>query len=212
MFDKIKEKVIEFLWENSSHDLDHTMRVHDMCMYIWKQEWADLEILKIASLLHDIWRPKQFETKWKICHAEYWSILAKDILEELWLETKKINKVIHCISTHRFRKWNTPESLEAKILFDSDKLDSIGAIWIWRAFMYASESWAKVHNDENINILETQEHTPEDTAYREYIFKLRNVKDKLFTKTAHDLAKKRNQIMIDFFENLNNEVWWIKYL
>ena len=212
MFDKIKEKVIEFLWENSSHDLDHTMRVYDMCMYIWKQEWADLEILKISSLLHDIWRPKQFETKWKICHAEYWSILAKNILEDLWLETDKINKVIHCISTHRFRKWKIPESLEAKILFDSDKLDSIGAIWIWRAFMYASEVWAKVHNDEDINILETQEHTSEDTAYREYMFKLRNVKDRLFTETANNLAKKRNQVMIDFFENLNNEVWWIKQL
>ena len=40
MFDKIKEKVTEFLWSNSSHDLDHTMRVHDMCVYIWEQEWA----------------------------------------------------------------------------------------------------------------------------------------------------------------------------
>ena len=138
--------------------------------------------------------------------------MAKEILEDLWLESDKIDQVIHCISTHRFRKWKTPESLEAKILFDSDKLDSIWAVWIWRAFMYASEVWAKVHNDEDVDILETQEHTPEDTAYREYMFKLRNVKNRLFTETAHNLAEKRNKVMKDFFENLNNEVWWIKKL
>ena len=212
MFEKIRDKVAEILWWNSSHDIDHTIRVYDMCLYIWELEWADLEILKIASLLHDIWRPKQHETKWKICHAEYWAKLAKSILEDLWLGKEKINSVIHCISTHRFRKWNMPETLEAKVLFDADKLDSIWAVWIGRAFMYANEVWAKLHNDENIDIENTEEHWPQDTAFREYLVKLIKVKDKLFTKTAKKMASKRQKIMIKFFENLNDEVWWIKKL
>jgi len=175
-------------------------------------EWADLEILKLSSLLHDIWRPRQHETNWKVCHAEYWSMLAKQILEEIWYENEKINHVIHCISTHRFRRWNTPETLEAKVLFDADKLDSIWAVWIGRAFMYANEVWAKLHNDENVDIENTEEHWPEDTAFREYLVKLIKVKDKLFTKTAKKMASKKQKIMVEFFDNMNEEVWWIKKL
>jgi len=212
MFEKIKQQIDKYFDKNSSHDLDHTMRVYDMALYIWKNEWADLEILTMASLLHDIWRPKQYETKGKICHAEYWSILATDILKKLWVENNKIDHVVHCISTHRFRRGKTPETLEAKILFDADKLDSIGAVWIWRAFMYANEVWARLHNDERIDIEDTQEYWPEDTAYREYVFKLIKVKDKLFTNTAKKMAKKKHETMIKFFDSLNNEIWGIKKL
>ena len=95
----MKEKIIEYmenmLWKSgSSHDIDHTLRVRDLCMKIWEIERADLEVLEIAALLHDIWRPKEFETKWKICHAEYWAALAKDFLENQWLEQEKINKIL----------------------------------------------------------------------------------------------------------------------
>ena len=212
MLDKIKNKVQEILWWHSSHDLDHTMRVHDMCVYIWKKEWANIEILRIAALMHDIGRPKQHESKWKICHAEYGTMLSKVILEKLKLKDEKIDKILHCISTHRFRKWNLPESLEAKILLDADKLDSMWAVWIWRAFMYANEVWARLHNDESIDILSTEEHWPEDTAYREYMFKLSKIKDRLFTNSARKIAEEKNKIMVTFFDSLNNEVWWIKKL
>lgn len=212
MLNKIKKEINKYFDKNSSHDLDHTMRVHDMCLYIGKKEWADLEILEISSLLHDIWRPKQHETKGKVCHAEYWAILAKEMLEKFWLEKEKTDHVVHCVSTHRFRKWGTPETLEAKILFDADKLDSIGAVWIWRAFMYANEVWARLHNDENTNIEKTEEHGPEDTAFREYMFKLIKVKDKLFTETAKKIAKEKQETMIKFFDSLKKEVWDIKKL
>ena len=212
MLDKIKEKIKHFFEWNNSHDMDHTMRVHDMCLYIWEKEWADIEILQIASLMHDIGRKKQHETKWKVCHAEYGTKLANEILSKLWIEENKKNQILHCISTHRFRRWNEPKSLEAKVLFDADKLDSIWAVWIWRAFMYANEVWARLHNDEWINVETTQEHGPEDTAYREFEVKLKKVKDKMFTETWKKLAERKHKIMIDFFENLKDEVRNIKDL
>ena len=152
LINSMKYKIIEYmthmLWDHwSSHDIDHTLRVRNLCMKIWEAEWADLEILEIAALLHDIWRPKEFETKWEICHAEYWAQLAKDFLEHLWLPQDKIDSIVYCISTHRFRKWKTPETLEAKILFDADKLDCIWAVGIGRAFMCAWEIGAKLHNE-----------------------------------------------------------------
>ena len=212
MIEKIKNEVKKIFKGNSSHDMDHTMRVYDMCLYIWKKEWADLEILKMAALLHDIWRPKQHETMWQTCHAEYWTFLSKWILKKLDINNEKMDKVLHCISTHRFRKWNNPQTIEAKVLFDADKLDSIWAVWIWRAFMYANEVWAKLHNEEYVDVEKTEEHWPEDTAFREYLVKLIKVKDKLFTKTARKLAIKKQKIMIKFFDSLNEEVWGIKNL
>ena len=208
MKDKIIEYMINMLWNSgSSHDVDHTMRVHDLCMKIWKAEWADLEILEIASLLHDIWRPKEFETKWEICHAEYWANLAKEFLQNLWLEQDKVDNVVYCISTHRFRKWNPPETLEAKILFDADKLDCIWAIGIGRAFMCAWELWAKLHNDKWVDVENTPEYSKDDTAYREYVVKLSKIKDKMFTQTWKSLAEKRHKIMETFFDELLDETW-----
>lgn len=210
MLKHIKEKIKHFFEWNNSHDLDHTMRVHDMCIYIWNKEWANIEILQISALMHDIGRKKQHETKGKVCHAEYGTKLADEILSELGIEENKKNQILHCISTHRFRKWNEPQSLEAKILFDADKLDSIWAVWIGRAFMYANEVWARLHNNVGTKIEETEEHWPEDTAYREFEIKLKKVKDRLFTESAKKIAEKKHKIMVDFFENLNDEVWNIK--
>ena len=206
----MKEKIIEYmenmLWNSgSSHDIDHTLRVRDLCMKIWKAEWADLEILEIAALLHDIWRPKEFETKWKICHAEYWANLAKDFLQNLWLEQDKVDNIVYCISTHRFRKWNPPETLEAKILFDADKLDCIWAVGIGRAFMCAWEIWSKLHNDKWVDVANTEEYSKDDTAYREYVVKLSKIKDKMFTQTWKKLAEKRHNLMEVFFNELLDE-------
>lgn len=206
----MKEKIIEYMksmLSNSgwSHDIDHTLRVRDLCMKIWEAEWADLEILEIAALLHDIWRPKEFETKWEICHAEYWAQLAKDFLQNLWLEQNKVDNIVYCISTHRFRKWNAPETLEAKILFDADKLDCIWAVGIGRAFMCAGEIWAKLHNEKWVDIENTPEYSKDDTAYREYVVKLSKIKDKMFTETGKKLAEKRHKIMETFFDELLNE-------
>ena len=206
----MKNRIIEYmtnmLWNSgSSHDIDHTLRVRDLCMKIWKAEWADLEILEIAALLHDIGRPKEFETKWAICHAEYGANLAKEFLQDLWLQQDKVDNVVYCISTHRFRKGNAPETLEAKILFDADKLDCIWAVGIGRAFMCAWELWAKLHNDKWVDVENTPEYSKDDTAYREYVVKLRKIKDKMFTETGKKLAEKRHNLMENFFDEVLDE-------
>ena len=200
---KYMEEILSSSWW--AHDIDHTLRVRDLCLKIWKIENADLEVLEIAALLHDIWRPKEFETKWEICHAQYWAQLAKNFLNNVWYNSEKTNQIVYCISTHRSRRWNEPQTLEAKILFDADKLDSIWAVWIGRAFMYAEQVWAKLHNDKWITIENTQEYSKDDTAYREYILKLCKIKDRLYTNTWKKLAEKRHEVMKMFFDELLDE-------
>lgn len=191
---------------SGSHDLEHTKRVHNLCIYLGKKQNADLEILKAAALLHDIARPLENKFKGKICHAQKGAEISKIFLKKLKIPEEKINKIVHCIETHRFRKNNAPKSIEAKILFDADKLDAIGAIGLARAFVFAGENKAKVHNTYN-EAINGKAYSEDDTAFKEFLVKLSKIKNKMFTKQGKRLAQKRHKFMIKFFKTLNKEVY-----
>ncbi len=200
-----KESKKYFKWENWCHDFEHTRRVYNLCMHIWKIENADLEVLEIASLLHDIWRREENKCKWKVCHAKIWWKKAREILSEFKMDKNKLENIIHCIEAHRFSWGNKPDSIEAKVLFDSDKLDSIWAIWIGRAFLFAWEIWAKLHNKDK-DLEKTKRYSKDDTAYREFMLSLRKKKDKMLTEEWKKLAEERHNYMVQFFDRLNKEV------
>ena len=206
LFAKIKKEAQRYFKNaRGSHDWSHIERVYNLAIKIGKKEKADLEILKLAAILHDIGRKHQDEVNGKIDHAEIGVKLARKILEKYNLEKEKIEKVIHCIETNRFRGDKKPESKEAKILFDADKLDAIGATGIGRAFLFAGEIGAKLHNKE-IDLEKTKEYSKEDTAYREFMVKLRKIKERMFTKEGKRIAKERHTYMVNFFNRLNKEV------
>jgi len=194
-----------FVSARGSHDWDHTERVLNLAIHIGKKEKANLDILTVAALLHDIKRKEQDEKLGEVCHAELAANESKKILKKYELENNFIKKVSHCIKTHRFRGNNIPKSKEAKILFDSDKLDSIGAVGIGRAFLFAGELGAKLHNPRK-NPEETKAYSEEDTAYREFSVSLRKKKDEILTNEGKKIAKERHKFMVEFFDRLNKEV------
>ncbi len=194
-----------FLESKGSHDWEHTLRVRDLCLHIGKKEGADMKIIVIAAILHDIGRSHQDQSEGTICHAEKGAEISRDLLSKLEVDKETTEKIIHCIETHRFRGNKIPKSKEAKILYDADKLDSIGAIGIGRAFLFSGEIGAKLHN-RDIDIEKTEPYTREDTAYREYALKLKAVKGKMLTKEGKYLAKNRHDFMTEFFERFDKEV------
>ena len=115
-----------------------------------------------------------------------------------------IERVVHCIAAHRYRKAVKPETLEARVLFDADKLDSIGAVGIGRAFLFAGEVGARLH-DRDIDVEKTKPYTKDDTAYREFLVKLRHIKDRMTTAEGRRIARERHAYMVDFFARLNRE-------
>jgi len=200
-----KEAKAYFVGAKGSHGWDHTERVFNLAIHIGKKEKADLDILEVAAILHDIKRKEEDEKLGEICHAELASVEARKILGKYSLDEIFIKEVVHCIRTHRFRGNNIPESKEAKILFDADKLDSIGAVGIGRAFLFAGELGAKLHNPQK-NHEKTEAYSKEDTAYREFSVKLSKIKDRMLTKEGKKLAKERHEFMVEFFDRLNKEV------
>ena len=206
IIDKIKAEVQSLLTDSrGSHDWEHTERVFRLALHIGKKEGADMTIISLAALLHDIGRNCEAESHGRVCHAEKGAEMAACILEKHNLDSNLIKEIIHCIETHRFRNNKHPQTREAEVLFDADKLDSIGAVGIGRAFLFAGEVGAKLHN-KNINIALTHSYSKEDTAYREYMVKLRHVKERMCTDEGKHLAYERHKFMEEFFHRLNKEV------
>ncbi len=205
LFEKVKADAKGcFVGARGSHGWDHTERVYGLCLRIGRKEKADLDILRLAAVLHDIGRDEEDQSNGKVCHSRRGAGLARRILEKYFFNKGQIAAVCHCIRTHRFRGKSIPKSLEAKVLFDADKLDSIGAVGIGRAFLFAGEIGANLH-DPGIDVKKTQPYTNEDTAYREFLVKLSRVKDRMFTREGRKIAAERHKFMVEFFDRLNKE-------
>lgn len=188
----------------ASHDWDHTQRVCGLCERIGPREGADMVALRIAALLHDIGRSSQDKANGAICHAEKGAQMARSLVNGLPLSRERRENIIHCIRSHRFRGDVGPESTEARVLFDADKLDAIGAVGVARAYLFAGEVGARLHNTD-VNIEETEPYSREDTGYREYRVKLRGIRDRILTKEGRRLAEARHAFMTRFFKRFLKE-------
>ena len=192
--------------KDSAHDREHIYRVLFNALEIAKGEReVDHDLLITACLLHDIGRPEQFEDP-SLCHAAVGSEKAYRFLKENGFDEPFCQGVRHCIATHRFRKAMEPETLEARILFDADKLDVTGAIGIARSLMYMGNMIEPIYHvlpDGTISD-GTKEEPP--SFFREYKFKLEKLYDKFYTATGAKLAQQRKEIAAAFYESLYREV------
>lgn len=136
-------KIKNYAFENSErddiHGFSHVERVYNTCVNIGKKLTANMKVLKIAALLHDIGRINEKEDAKKRNHAEISATRAKEFLgtNNFNFSQKDIDDIIHAISAHSFSNNIPPRSLEAKILSDADKLDALGAIGIYRTIGFS---------------------------------------------------------------------------
>jgi uncharacterized protein len=162
-------------------------------------------VLLVAALLHDIGRSLQDASRGAVCHAERGAAMASDLVANLPLSEDQRANVVHCVRAHRFRKDPPPETIEARVLFDADKLDAIGAVGVARAYQFAGEHGARFHNPKH-DVSNTKAYSRDDTGYREYRVKLRQVKDRMLTDAGRRVAEGRHRFMTRFFERFLQEV------
>lgn len=187
-----------------SHDWDHTLRVFRLCEMMGRKENADMDVLRTAACLHDIGRVFQDASNGEVCHAEKGAQMAGPLVEKLALTGNQKQNIIHCIRSHRFRNHQQPATIEAKILFDADKLDAIGAVGVARAFLFAGEVGARLHNPD-IEAEDAMPYSENDTGYREFKVKLCKIRDRMLTAAGRKLARKRHAFMDDFFKQFLDE-------
>jgi len=136
---------------DSAHDRHHVYRVLNAAIDIYEDIFeknslintdapaVDFDVLVAACLLHDIGREKQMNDPDKLNHAKIGGKMAYEyLLSRKWTEPKAAHAKA-CISSHRYRGKKRPESIEAKILYDADKLDACGALGIARTLIYGGQ-------------------------------------------------------------------------
>lgn len=191
-----------------SHDFFHVERVFHLALRLGRAEHADLKILGIAALFHDLARNEEADSEGKICHATAGAAYAEKILTKTGEPPELIRAVAECIATHRYRDQNPPQTLEGKCLFDADKLDSIGAVGVARAYLWLGERGGTVYvKKEDWEKTDFRDNHPEvDSLQREWYIKLQHIRERLYTKTARRIARKRSATMKRFLDILEQEV------
>ena len=200
------EKYMLSCMGDSAHGEDHIYRVLYNALRIAKtEENVDYDVLIAASLLHDIGRKEQFENP-KVCHAQAGSEKAYRFLIENGFDIQFAEQVKECIFTHRYRENNLPQTIEARILFDADKLDVTGAMGIARTLLYKGKVSEPLYTLLPDGTVSTGEDDMEPSFFQEYKYKLEGLYSKFFTEKAEEMAKKREMAAVAFYNELYNEV------
>ena len=203
------EKYMLKQMQDSAHDRHHVYRVLNAALDIARhtESVVDEDVLVVSCLLHDIGREAQFADIENICHAEFGGKMAYDYLLARQWPMQKAKHVKDCISTHRFRGNNKPQSVEATILFDADKLDVSGAIGIARTLIYEGQVMEPLYiMDENGNIIEDGGGAEISSFFQEYNYKLKNVYNSFYTEYSRKIALERQKTAMDFYNGLYNEI------
>ena len=193
------------LLNDLAHGWEHVQRVYRLALHIAQQEGADPFIVGVAALLHDLGRLTHDETRH---HADLSVIHARDLLTRYQVPPDKQEAILHAIDAHSFSKGLQPRTLEARIVRDADRLDSLGAIGILR--------WA---------ITGTQRGTPETRSYhpddpfaewhplddRRYMLdhfysKLLKLSDTMSTQTGRKLAERRTRFIRTYLDEFKDEL------
>lgn len=190
------------------HGFDHIERVYRMAERLALAENADLEIVHAAALLHDIEGSNPAGEERANHHHQSADIAAEILRAEGWPD-ERIAAVQHCIRAHRFRDdREPPATIEAKVLFDADKLDVLGAIGVARVIGYAVQAGQPIYAQPSVQFLATGTDQPGEphSAYHEHLFKLSKVKDRLFTASAQKIAADRHAYLDAYFKRLIAEM------
>ena len=186
-----------------AHDFDHVLRVTAMAERIARAEGADAAVVRAAALLHDVGRADASGRD----HAEVAAESALDLLRPH--APDKAEAVAQAIRQHRFRSGPPPDSLEARCLFDADKLDAIGAIGAARAFAYAGvigqRLWAEVAPDYAERFARGATQPGEHSSNHEFVVKLSRLRERMTTRTGRAIAEERHSVMVSFYERLARE-------
>lgn len=201
VFEKIQRETDQY-FRHSHHDKTHVQRVYNLALRIAEEEHADPDVVKASVLLHDIARAMEDEGK-IADHAVESAKMARKILGDVGFPRKKIESVVHCIETHRFKKGMRTRSLEAQILQDADRLDILGAIGIARVFARGGWSNMPLYDPE---VPPKRKYDGKSLSSINHIYeKILRVKETMNTERAKRMAQERHEFVVGFLDRFLKE-------
>ncbi len=189
----------------SGHDYYHTMRVYRLAMQIAKQENADLLIVQLAALLHDV---DDAKLSWETCETKKNAV---DFMQSNGVDKEVIETVCEILDSVSFAGTDSvvPRLIEGKCVQDADRLDAMGAIGIARAFAYGGSRGRKIYDPEITPLVnmskEEYRQNQNSTSINHFYEKLLLIKDMMNTDTARKIAEHRQAVMEEYLEEFMAE-------
>lgn len=210
LIDKLRVRVSEYFSSDASgHSVDHLERVLKYALHLQSKEGGDIIVVAIASYVHDVHRIMQNEKKCFVSPKDSLGVVSS-FIEDLDITEDQKKHILYAVEHHEeynFGSGVSVSDIESKIVQDADNLDAIGAMGIARAIRYCA---AKGFPD---YIVDVPLYRNEYDDAREDISAVHHIHNKLLrlgeymnTKTAKEIAMKRNKIMEDFKNAYIDEV------
>lgn len=172
-----------FTGNSDGHGADHSLRVYNNALNIRKSYECNELYVDLGALFHDVDDYKLFNNK----NNEN----ARKFLIENDFDSEAIEDIIEIINSVSFtkNKGTKPNTLEASIVQDADRLDAIGAIGVARTFMYSGKNGRGIED-----------------SLSHFDEKLLLLKDMMNTDEAKRLAEERDSFMKEFLSEINGEL------
>ena len=218
MIDKVKREVTKLLdMDNSGHGMDHINRVLDLSLRFAEKEKADLVVVTLIALLHDVDDYKLFgmENAKKLVNARR----IMDVCNVDKGIQEQVCDALSCIGYSKRLQGYCPSSLEGQVVSDADMCDALGANGILRVYTYSMKN-EKPFFDRNIFPtlnMSTDEYTKKcaDSSVCHIFEKILKLKDLMLTDSGKEESKNRHKIVVDFLYHLfaeENASEWTQYL
>ena len=189
--------------DDGSHDVAHILRVFKNALRIQKEEGGDIRLLSAAVLLHDcisVEKNSPLRAQASRLAAERAAV----ILKKLDWNDRDIEAVAHAITTHSFSANVAPETLEAKILQDADRLDAIGMVGAARCFYIAGRLGSGLYDPLDPRA-KARDFDDKRFAIDHFQTKLFKLADGFQTATGRKLARERHERLHQFLEMFIDE-------
>ena len=199
-------KFIKEIFQNdfSGHDFFHSMRVYRTAINIAEAEHADMEVVALAALLHDV-----DDRKLSPMTAEKKENAARFMRSQNMSESE-IRQVCQIIDEVSFKGTDSvrPSTPEGKCVQDADRLDALGAIGIARTFAYGGSHNRTIYDPElppRTAMNQAQYYSSKSTSLNHFYEKLFLLEGMMNTETGKAIARKRTQYMQQFVDEFLNE-------
>ncbi|EOK5971030.1 HD domain-containing protein [Vibrio parahaemolyticus] len=189
---------------DAAHDIEHVKRVVKTAKQLCDEENADIAIVLPAAYLHDCFTyPKDHPNR-----KQSSAIAAKKAiayLESIQYPQHYHDAIAHAIETHSFSANIRPNTLEAQIVQDADRLDALGAIGVTRCIQVSTHFNAQLYNDNDMFAKERELNDKQFTVDH-FQTKLFKIVDTMNTESAKLEANKRKAFMQTYLKQLHDEV------
>ncbi|MCS0450453.1 HD domain-containing protein [Vibrio diabolicus] len=205
---QIEPLFLEFMQQemqvDAAHDIEHVKRVVKTAKQLCDEENADIAIVLPAAYLHDCFTyPKDHPNR-----KQSSAIAAKKAiayLESIQYPQQYHDAIAHAIEAHSFSAIIRPNTLEAQIVQDADRLDALGAIGVTRCIQVSTQFNAQLYNDNDMFAKERELNDKQFTVDH-FQTKLFKIVDTMNTESAKLEANKRKAFMQTYLKQLYDEV------